>query len=55
VGYSDVENLPGVVRSILDDGWDEDAVRMMTSDGELTGYLFRCRHCGQHRAYADAS
>lgn len=55
VGYDDVVTLPGVIGTIVADGWSDDAVRAMTADGELTGYLFRCRHCRAYLAYADAS
>jgi uncharacterized protein CbrC (UPF0167 family) len=55
IGYDEAAALPGVVESIAGDGWAEDALRHMRADGDLTGYLFRCRHCGAYLAYADAS
>ena len=27
----------------------------LSKDGDLTGYLFRCLHCGKYRLYVDAS
>lgn len=55
VGYQDVVGLPGVIESIVADGWRRDVLPDMSADGELTGYLFRCRHCSAHLAYADCS
>ena len=31
----------------------EDIRQYMRKDGSLTGYLFRCLHCGRHFLYAD--
>jgi uncharacterized protein len=53
VGYEDVARLHGVVEMIAADGWDKDALRHMSADGDLTGYLFSCRHCSARLAYAD--
>jgi uncharacterized protein CbrC (UPF0167 family) len=33
----------------------DEQISAMHRDGELTGYLFRCLHCGIHLAYSDAS
>ena len=55
VGHEDVAPLPGVVEMIAADGWHEDALRHMSADGDLTGYLFSCRHCSARLAYADCS
>jgi uncharacterized protein CbrC (UPF0167 family) len=56
VGWSDVADDAVVLRSlVVDDGWPEEHLRQMRTDGELTGYLFRCRHCGVRLAYADCS
>jgi uncharacterized protein CbrC (UPF0167 family) len=30
-------------------------LEMLHPDGDLTGYLFRCLHCGVHLAYSDAN
>ncbi len=55
VGYDDIAPLPGVIASIVAAGWADEAVRHMAANGELAGYLFRCRHCRTYLAYADAS
>lgn len=37
-------------------GWGEENIRhYMHKDGDMTGYLFRCQHCGQHRLHVDAN
>jgi uncharacterized protein len=54
-GWQEVESLPGAVDSLMAEGWPEDQLRYLSSDGDLTGYLFRCRHCGKGLVYADAS
>lgn len=55
VGWEDIQALPTAIDSVLADGWAAESLRYMAADGDLTGYLFRCRHCGTHLAYADAS
>lgn len=63
VGWSDVEAMPDAVKSLQDElaqlGVDlveaDRQIRMLHRDGDLTGYLFRCLHCGVHLAYSDAS
>ena len=55
VGFQDVADLPLVVQSLVADGWSEEHLRYMSANGDLTGYLFRCRHCGTQLAYADAA
>lgn len=55
IGYDDAMGLPGVIESIVADGWPSEVIRRMSVNGDLTGYLFRCRHCGTYLAYADAS
>ena len=52
-GYNDVAPLPGVLDLIAADGLPQDALQHMSKDGDLTGYLFRCRHCSTPLAYAD--
>lgn len=54
-GYVDVAELPGVLDMIAVDGWPKDALQHMSVDGDLTGYLFICRHCRCFLAYADCS
>ncbi|HSX67600.1 CbrC family protein [Nocardioides sp.] len=63
VGWADVANLPDAIESLRADlaeiGVGEDEadrqIKMMRRDGDLTGYLFRCLHCGAHLAYSDAN
>ena len=63
VGWDDVAELPDAIESLRADlaelgvGLDEadSQIKMMRRDGEMTGYLFRCLHCGMHLAYSDAS
>jgi uncharacterized protein CbrC (UPF0167 family) len=47
--------MPDVIQSLVADGWPEDVLPHMRVDGDLTGYLFRCLHCGAQLVYADAS
>lgn len=55
VGWDALETLPDAQASLIDEGWDTEAQLLMRADGDLTAYLFRCRHCGRHLAQADAS
>lgn len=55
ISFSDVADQPDVLAAIAQDGWRPEALPHMSVDGDLTGYLFRCRHCGSKLAYADAS
>lgn len=60
VGWDDVRHLPDALASLRAElaqlGVDADEqVAAMHRDGDLTGYLFRCLHCGTHLAYSDAS
>jgi uncharacterized protein CbrC (UPF0167 family) len=55
VSWEDVEQLPSAVEALLADEWPAEFLPNMSVDGDLTGYLFRCRHCGTHLAYADIS
>lgn len=62
VGWDDLARHPDAVAAVLLDvaSWGlvgEDAEAFVGSldvDGASTAYLFRCRHCGAHLAYADA-
>lgn len=48
--------MPDAQAAILDDGWPEDVLPDITENGAVIGgYLFRCLHCGAHRAHADAA
>lgn len=55
VGYGDIADLPSVLQALAVDGWDAETLKHLSVDGDLTGYLFRCRHCRTKLAYADAS
>jgi uncharacterized protein CbrC (UPF0167 family) len=55
VGYA----LEMVRREMEEFNWSAEQnaqyVRSLHPDGDATGYLFRCRHCGAHLAYTDMS
>jgi uncharacterized protein len=63
VGWRHLKGLPDAVASLhaelADLGVDHDEadkqIKMHDSDGDMTGYLFRCLHCGTSLAYSDAS
>ncbi|KQV74638.1 hypothetical protein ASC61_06260 [Aeromicrobium sp. Root344] len=54
-GWDTVASHPELVPTLVAEGWREDALPRLSVDGDLVAYLFRCRHCGAHLAYADAS
>ena len=54
-GWAEVDALPGAVDSLRAEGWSAEHLPYLSAEGDLTGYLFRCRHCGIGLAYADAS
>lgn len=56
VGWDRLKDMPDAQAAILDDGWPEDVLPDITENGAVIGgYLFRCLHCGAHRAHADAA
>ncbi|WP_205860640.1 CbrC family protein [Phycicoccus sp. HDW14] len=63
VGWDEVADLPDALQSLRADlgalGVDHEEAdrqtRSMHRDGDVTGYLFRCLHCGVRLAYSDAS
>lgn len=63
VGATDLAELPDALvhlRSELASGpWSAADVALylqaLSRDGQPTGYLFRCRHCGTHLAYSDST
>lgn len=63
VGWDDIREMPDAQTSLLveltEAGVDaEEAdrqLRLLHPDGDLTGYLFQCLHCGTHLAYPDAN
>ena len=61
VGIEELEKL-GIKDEVLKDYAEQvpsyplDVVNeYLRRDGDLTGYLFRCLHCGKYRLYVDAS
>lgn len=54
-GWDEITATPGAVESLTVEGWREEELRFMRADGDLTGYLFRCRRCGTGLAYADSA
>lgn len=59
VGWQEIEEM-GLAEEIAETyrqdlcGFEfEDIRQYMRKDGGLTGYLFRCLHCGKHFLYAD--
>jgi uncharacterized protein CbrC (UPF0167 family) len=58
--YVGSQELAPVWAEVRDDavasGWGEENIRdHMHKDGDMTGYLFRCQHCGRHRLHVDAN
>ncbi len=53
VGWAELQDHPDAIAT-LHGTMPEELLPMLDKDGGLTGYLFRCRHCGEHMAYADA-
>jgi uncharacterized protein CbrC (UPF0167 family) len=61
VGASGLRELPDARRFLLDDlsrhGWNagrlDSFIESIDPEGGATAYLFRCRHCRSHLAYAD--
>ena len=61
VGIKELEDL-GIKEEVLNDyaaqqpSYSVDVVKeALYKDGDMTGYLFRCLHCGKYRLYVDAS
>lgn len=54
-GREQVIATPGAVDSLLVEGWLEDTLRNLRVDGDLTGYMFCCRHCGAGLLYPDSA
>jgi uncharacterized protein len=54
VGWTELQSYPDAIESLQNDH-DSDSVRALDLDGEATAYLFRCRHCDRHIAYADSA
>jgi uncharacterized protein CbrC (UPF0167 family) len=54
VGWTELELHPDAVESLRQEH-DRGYLRTLDADGEATAYLFRCRHCDRHLAYADSA
>lgn len=61
VGISELDKL-GIKEQVLKDyaaqspSYPLDVVNeYLRKDGDMTGYLFRCLHCGKYRLYVDAN
>ena len=63
IGWEDVKRLPDAQASLLaelaelgvEPSEAQRQLQLLHPDGDLTGYLFRCLHCGAQLAYSDAS
>jgi uncharacterized protein len=63
VGYEELLVAPEALEMVLHEndelGWtpeqSQNYARSLRPDGDATGYLFRCLHCGTHLAYTDMS
>jgi uncharacterized protein CbrC (UPF0167 family) len=57
VGSKELQNIWEEVRpDAIASGWGEENIRNhMHIDGDMTGYLFQCQHCKQHRLHVDAN
>jgi uncharacterized protein len=53
-GWAELQPHPETVESLRRDH-DADHLRTLDVHGEATAYLFRCRHCDRHFAYADSA
>ncbi|MDH6679357.1 uncharacterized protein CbrC (UPF0167 family) [Rhodococcus sp. LBL1] len=55
-GWDRLQHLPDALACFTAQGWPEERLwPKIDEDCEMSAYLFRCRHCGRHLAYADAS
>lgn len=63
VGWDEVKDWPDALASLRSELMDlgvaatqaDEQIQWLSRDGDLTGYLFRCLHCGTRLAYSDAS
>lgn len=53
VGYAELKDHPDALDMLASDGNPRELIEALAIGGDATGYLFRCRSCGQHLAYAD--
>ncbi|MGV8881408.1 MAG: CbrC family protein [Rhodoglobus sp.] len=55
VGWEELKDKPAALRCLVDDGWPEDTLQHLDPNSGLVAYLFRCLHCREYLAFADAS
>lgn len=62
VGYQELQAIPEALQMVVQEDkykWTPEQadayIRSLRPDGDATGYLFRCLHCGTHLAYTDMS
>lgn len=60
LGYVGSQELAPIWSEVRADavasGWGEESIQQyLRKDGDLTGYLFQCQHCGKHRLHVDAN
>lgn len=53
VGHAELQDHPDALAMLTVDGNPRELIEALVADGDATGYLFRCRSCGTHLAYAD--
>lgn len=54
-GWDELRHHPDALESLREQGWpEEDGWHLIGTDDSMSGYLFRCRHCGRHLAYVDS-
>ena len=53
VGYAELKDHRDALDTLTSDGNPRELIEALSIGGDATGYLFRCRSCGQHLAYAD--
>ncbi|GAA4608739.1 uncharacterized protein CbrC (UPF0167 family) [Actinoplanes octamycinicus] len=55
VGAREIEALPDARESLVEHLGDETLLAYLVPDGAISAFLFRCRRCRAHLAYADFS
>jgi uncharacterized protein CbrC (UPF0167 family) len=59
IGYADSETIKPFLEELKDDieqniGFDKDSImKLLSKNGHLVGYLFKCVKCNKHRLHAD--
>jgi uncharacterized protein CbrC (UPF0167 family) len=63
IGYQELREVPDALQMVRQEteefNWsaeeNDQYVRSLHPEGDVTGYLFRCHHCGAYLAYTDMS